>query len=58
MNTDLVRQAREMPTYELEKLKSWYETLAEHYDDNMDFSGYHAAKEKLEAVKAELARRG
>lgn len=53
----LEEQARGMSTAELHSALDWYRTLADHSDDNMDFSGYHSCQEKIEVIKDELSRR-
>lgn len=59
MNTErLKEEARAMSTAELYGALSWNESLAEHYDENMDHSGYEKCKHKIDVINAELRRRG
>ena len=54
----LIQEARQMGNGELRRALDWHESLAEHYDENMDFTGYEKSKTKADVVRAELTRRG
>lgn len=54
----LEQEARGLSVGELRSALTWQETLADHYDDNMDFNGYDTAQAKKEIIEAELRRRG
>lgn len=44
-------------TEELQRSITWNEELAEHFDENMNFNGYKFCMDKLEILRAELAKR-
>lgn len=50
-------EATSMTEQGLRDSLDWNIGLAEHYDENMDLSGYNLAQEKIEIIKAELSRR-
>lgn len=57
MSKQQEEEARNMSTAELHSALDWNKGLAEHFDDNMDHTGYSKAKEKIEVIEAELRRR-
>lgn len=54
----LEQEARGMKDHELREALDWNEALADHCDENMDFSGYEKCKTKVDVIKDELRRRG
>lgn len=54
---DLKKQASEMTTDELRDALSWNKALREHADENMQFSEYKMADDKVKAIEAELRNR-
>lgn len=54
----LKAEATTMESDELRAALNWNRALAEHYDDNMDLTGYNAATLKVQVIKDELKRRG
>lgn len=54
----LRREAESLSVGALREVLTWNETLAEHYDENMDHTGYNAAQTKIEIARDELRKRG
>jgi hypothetical protein len=54
---DLDKQAREMSSDELRQALSWNKTLRDHADENMQFSEYRMADDKVKAIEKELRNR-
>jgi len=54
---DLKQQAKEMSTDELRAALEWNKALREHADENMQFSEYRMADDKVKAIEAELRNR-
>jgi len=55
---DLKEQARGMSEAELRDALNWNKALREHADENMQFSEYRMADEKVKVIEAELRNRG